>query len=106
MSRIKLPEPVGKVLEAETRAAELPRSDNLPDMSIVYLGKNEMSVGQGGDGKQLAGDRRTPLGIYIVTKQRDTVRMHEECGILASVLDYPDVLDNRYQCLQSGRILP
>jgi murein L,D-transpeptidase YafK len=54
-----------------------------------------MSIGQNGDGKQRSGDRRTPLGIYFVTEQLDTSRLHEKYGITAFVLDYPNVLDRQ-----------
>ena len=57
-----------------------------------------MSIGQNGAGKEKSGDRRTPLGIYFVTEQLDTTRMHEKYGVTAFVLDYPNVLDK-----QSGK---
>ena len=57
-----------------------------------------MSIGLNGEGKQKSGDRRTPLGIYFVTEQLDTSRLHEKYGVTAFVLDYPNVLDK-----QSGK---
>ena len=54
-----------------------------------------MSIGQGGVGKRIAGDQRTPLGIYFVTEQLDTTRMHEKYGATAFPLDYPNAWDRR-----------
>lgn len=54
-----------------------------------------MSIGEGGVGKKTPGDRRTPLGIYFVTEQLDTTRMHEKYGVTAFPLDYPNAWDRR-----------
>ena len=54
-----------------------------------------MSIGKGGDAKERAGDQRTPLGIYFVTDQLDTTRLHEKYGPLAFPLDYPNAWDRR-----------
>ena len=54
-----------------------------------------MSIGQAGIGKERAGDRRTPLGIYFVTEQLDTSRLHEKYGVTAFPLDYPNAWDRR-----------
>jgi len=52
-----------------------------------------MSIGEEGPGKTHSGDRRTPLGVYFVTEQLDTSRLHEKYGVTAFVLDYPNVWD-------------
>jgi len=52
-----------------------------------------MSIGQGGTGKERSGDRRTPLGIYFVTEQLDTSRLHDKYGVTAFPLDYPNAWD-------------
>ncbi len=54
-----------------------------------------MSIGQGGTGKERAGDQRTPLGIYFVTEQLDTTRLHDRYGVTAFPLDYPNAWDRR-----------
>ena len=54
-----------------------------------------MSIGRAGVGKVRAGDQRTPLGIYFITEQLDTTRMHEKYGVTAFPLDYPNVLDRQ-----------
>ena len=54
-----------------------------------------MSIGQEGPGKQSSGDKRTPLGVYFVTEQLDTSKLHEKYGVTAFVLDYPNVWDLR-----------
>jgi len=92
---IRLPESVPTVFVAETRTAEFHRFENPSDGSPIYRGASYMSIGQYGDGKRYSGDRRTPLGIYFVTEQLDTSRMHEKYGITAFPIDYPNALDRR-----------
>jgi hypothetical protein len=89
---LQLPESVKTVLIAETDTSTLYRYSNgaerakRPDTRYI-------SIGQNGVGKQRSGDRRTPLGIYFVTEQLDTSRMHEKYGPTAFPLDYPSVWD-------------
>lgn len=92
---IRLPESVSTVFVAETSVAEFHRFDNVGDGGILFRGGSYLSIGANGDGKQRAGDQRTPLGIYFVTEQLDTSRLHEKYGITAFVLDYPNVLDRQ-----------
>lgn len=54
-----------------------------------------MSIGEEGPGKTHSGDRRTPLGVYFVTEQLDTSKLHEKYGVTAFPLDYPNVWDQR-----------
>jgi murein L,D-transpeptidase YafK len=92
---IGLPDSVKTVYVAETSAAAFHRFENRAGQPIEYEGQTYMSIGEGGAGKQRTGDRRTPLGIYFVTEQLDTTRMHEKYGPMAFPLDYPDALDQR-----------
>jgi hypothetical protein len=92
---IRLPESVLSVFVAETRSAEFHRFENSANGTMVYREASYMSIGQYGDGKRYSGDRRTPLGIYFVTEQLDTDRMHEKYGITAFPIDYPNALDRR-----------
>lgn len=54
-----------------------------------------MSIGEEGPGKSRPGDRRTPLGVYFVTEQLDTSKLHEKYGATAFPLDYPNAWDQR-----------
>lgn len=54
-----------------------------------------LSVGENGIGKRREWDRRTPLGVYFITSQLDTSRMHEQYGITAFPLDYPNSRDRQ-----------
>jgi len=92
---IRLPSSVSTVFVAETSAAAFHRFDSISGEEIDYRGLSYMSIGQNGDGKQRNGDRRTPLGIYFVTEQLDTDRMHEKYGVTAFTLDYPNAWDRR-----------
>ena len=99
---IRLPASIKSVFVAETSAAAFHHFENLAGREIDYLGAATMSIGQEGDGKQRAGDRRTPLGIYFVTEQLDTSRLHEKYGVTAFVLDYPNAIDRRLQRTGDG----
>lgn len=101
-SLIRLPASVKTVFVAETLAAKFHRFDNESGAEIEYRGATYMSIGKSGDGKRRNGDRRTPLGIYFVTEQLDTSRMHKKYGITAFVLDYPNALDRRRQYTGDG----
>jgi len=97
---IRVPASIPTVFVAETSEATFHRFDN--EEELEYRGSLYMSIGQNGDGKQHSGDRRTPLGVYFVTEQLDTERMHEKYGVTAYVLDYPNTLDRRLQRTGDG----
>ena len=92
---IRVPESTGTVFVAEANAAALHRFDRTGN-GIVSAGRDYMSIGLGGTGKTRVGDRRTPLGIYFVTGQLDTTKLHEKYGVTAYPLDYPNAWDRRH----------
>ena len=89
---LQLPDSVQNVLIAETDTSTLYRYA-IQDEGETDPDTRYMSVGLNGVGKQESGDQRTPLGIYFVTEQLDTRRMHEKYGPLAFPLDYPNAWD-------------
>ena len=91
---IRVPETTPTVYIAETSTSTLYRFERDGDGMRLH-GKDYMSIGKGGDAKERAGDQRTPLGIYFVTDQLDTTRLHEKYGPLAFPLDYPNAWDRR-----------
>jgi hypothetical protein len=93
-SLIRIPESTPTVFVAETSSAQFHRFDRLHD-SFVHNGSYYMSIGENGAGKDRSGDRRTPLGVYFVTEQLDTSRLHEKYGVTAFPLDYPNAWDRR-----------
>ena len=93
-SLIRIPESVTTVFVAETSTAKFHRFESSAG-GIVHSGSFYMSIGEGGPGKTQSGDRRTPLGVYFVTEQLDTSKLHEKYGITAFPLDYPNVWDQR-----------
>ena len=99
---IRLPASVKTVFVAETSAATFHHFENTAGNTIDYQGPAYMSIGQHGDGKQRNGDRRTPLGIYFVTEQLDTSKLHEKYGVTAFTLDYPNALDRRMERTGDG----
>ncbi len=54
-----------------------------------------MSIGEEGPDKKRSGDKRTPIGVYFVTEQLDTSKMHEKYGATAFPLDYPNAWDQQ-----------
>lgn len=91
---LRLPESTPTVFIAETSASAFHRFDRAGD-GVVKVGQDYMSIGRGGIGKERSGDRRTPLGVYFVTEQLDTSRLHEKYGVTAFPLDYPNVWDQK-----------
>lgn len=98
---IRIPESVATVFVAETATAFFHRFDRVGD-NVKYGGKRYMSIGQEGVGKQRTGDRRTPLGVYFVTEELDTTRLHEKYGARAYPLDYPNAWDKRLERTGDG----
>ncbi|MDH5617386.1 MAG: L,D-transpeptidase family protein [Gammaproteobacteria bacterium] len=91
---LRLPESTTTVFIAETSTSSFHRFDRTAH-GVQEIREDDMSIGQAGTGKQHAGDRRTPLGIYFVTEQLDTSRLHEKYGATAFPLDYPNAWDRR-----------
>jgi len=93
-SLIRIPESVSTVFVAETSTAKFHRFER-SDGGIVHRGSFSMSIGEEGPGKMYSGDKRTPLGVYFITEQLDTSKMHEKYGATAFPLDYPNAWDQR-----------
>jgi murein L,D-transpeptidase YafK len=93
-SLIRIPESTPSIFVAETSSARFHRFDRLDD-GLSHVGSYYMSIGQNGPGKERSGDRRTPLGVYFITEQLDTSRLHEKYGATAFPLDYPNAWDRR-----------
>ena len=91
-SLIRIPESTETLFVAEVSTAQFHRFDRSDD-GVVFSGSYYMSIGQNGSGKQRSGDKRTPLGVYFVTEQLDTSKLHEKYGVTAFPLDYPNVWD-------------
>ncbi|MGB5354603.1 MAG: L,D-transpeptidase [Woeseia sp.] len=92
---LQVPDNVGTILIADTASATL-RRFALRDGSLVETDARYMSIGRNGVGKERAWDRKTPLGVYFITEELDTERLHDKYGDKAFVLDYPNAWD-RYQ---------
>jgi murein L,D-transpeptidase YafK len=91
---LRLPESTPTVFIAETSTSAFHRFDRVGD-SVVKVWQDYMSIGRGGTGKERASDQRTPLGVYFVTEQLDTSRLHDKYGVTAFPLDYPNAWDRR-----------
>ena len=89
---LQLPEAIANILIIETESSTLYEYSH-SRRGLEPPKKRYVSIGQNGVGKQRAGDRRTPLGIYFISEQLDTSRMHERYGPTAFPLDYPNEWD-------------
>jgi murein L,D-transpeptidase YafK len=89
---LEVPESIDTVLIAETDSATLHYFDD-SGAGMLRTGGSYMSIGLKGAGKQRAWDRKTPLGIYFITEQLDTSKLHEKYGPTAFPLDYPNIWD-------------
>lgn len=92
---LELPDNVDDVLIADAAAATLHRFHR-NGSGFVREDERYMSIGQNGVGKQRAWDRKTPLGVYFITEEIDTRRLHDKYGVAAFALDYPNAWD-RYR---------
>jgi len=82
------------ILIVETSASTL-YEFSVADPGLVSPQQRYVSIGQNGVGKLRAGDRRTPLGIYFISEQLDTSRLHEKYGPTAFPIDYPNEWDRK-----------
>jgi len=89
---LEIPESVGTILIAETTTSTL-HQFQAGENGATRQGEIYMSVGQNGVDKERAWDRKTPLGIYFITEQLDTSKLHEKYGPTAFTLDYPNIWD-------------
>lgn len=92
---LQIPAGVAHILVADTATATL-RSFAANDNGLVQTDARYMSIGRNGIGKERAWDRKTPLGIYFITEELDTTRLHDKYGDKAFALDYPNAWD-RYR---------
>lgn len=89
---LEVPSSVATVFIADTSSSVFIRMNNGPQ-GPRFVDERYMSIGQNGVGKQRAWDRRTPLGIYFISEELDTTRLHEQYGPVAFPLDYPNPWD-------------
>lgn len=65
---------------------------------LRLVGDFYISVGLQGTGKEVEGDKRTPLGVYFITSSLDPRALPDLYGVGALPINYPNALD-----LQRGK---
>ncbi len=98
---LEVPTSVSDVLIADAESATLIRYFHSGG-GIIEKDRRYMSIGLNGVGKQRAWDRKTPLGIYFITKEMDTSKLAAKYGIAAFPMDYPNAWDRYRQRTGSG----
>lgn len=91
-SIIRLPDELDSVLVAATDESTLYRYFRTVEGGFAAE-SFYMSIGVNGIRKERRGDRKTPLGVYVITEQLDTRGLNEKYGITAFPLDYPNAID-------------
>ena len=91
---LEIPASVTTVLIAETATSTL-HYFGPGGSGSRKQGSSYMSIGLKGAGKERAWDRKTPLGIFFITEQLDTSKLHEKYGPTAFPLDYPTIWDRK-----------
>ena len=98
---LEIPASVRTILIADTESATLHRYA-VDNGALILAEEPRISMGQNGVGKRATGDRRTPLGIYFIVDELETIGLHEKYGPLAFPLDYPNAWDRAKQRTGSG----
>ena len=62
------------------------------DGVLTYIADYYVTIGKNGPGKQIQGDKRTPLGVYFASKKL-TQPLEDMYGSAAYALNYPNELD-------------
>ena len=62
------------------------------DGVLTYIADYYVTIGKNGAGKQIQGDKRTPLGVYFASKKL-TQPLEDMYGSAAYALNYPNELD-------------
>ncbi len=91
---LQLPAALETILVAEADTSTLHRF-TVAAGRIEQHDERYMSIGENGVDKKRPWDRPTPLGIYFVTEQLDTSKLHERYGPVAFPLDYPNIRDRQ-----------
>ena len=89
---IEIPDSIENVFIADIENAKLIQYSVVKNRLI----KNQeyyMSIGAKGSDKQSQGDKKTPLGVYFITKKLDASKLPLKYGAAAYPLDYPNAWD-------------
>jgi hypothetical protein len=99
---LKLPRDERFVLWVELEEGRLNVLEQQDDGGLITRKVVPISIGANGYGKELEGDKRTPVGVYRFTSFLDDERLGDFYGLGAYPLNYPNVLDRRLQRTGSG----
>ena len=95
-SIIQLAEDKESIVFVETAAARVYIFKN-NDGKLLLLRNNYTTIGANGTHKRLEGDKRTPIGVYHVTKYIDGATLPPLYGAGAFPINYPNVIDKQHR---------
>lgn len=90
---LQLPSSARYLLWAELEAGRLSVLENLGGQGLVLRKRIPISIGKEGMGKQVEGDKKTPLGVYRITRFLEDATLDDFYGLGAYPIDYPNVRD-------------
>lgn len=90
---LQLPSSARYLLWAELEAGRLSVLENLGSQGLVLRKRIPISIGKEGMGKEVEGDRKTPLGVYRITSFLEDATLDDFYGLGAYPIDYPNVRD-------------
>ena len=94
---ISLPEDTQYLIWTELNAGRLNLIERIAEKKYRLLKRIPISIGKQGYGKQIEGDKRTPLGVYRVTNYIPEKDLTDFYGLGAYPINYPNNWDKLKQ---------
>ena len=83
------------ILWAETKSGKLHLLERDQQGGLKPIKSMNMSIGKAGYGKEVEGDKRTPIGVYRFTSFLSDEQLTDFYGLGAYPIDYPNAHDKR-----------
>lgn len=90
---LQLPTETRYLLWAELEAGRLSVLENHGEQGLTLLRHIPISIGKNGIGKEVEGDKKTPVGVYRITSFLEDEALDDYYGLGAYPINYPNVRD-------------